>query len=379
MKVFLEAFLLQYLLTLYIAYRGGQALPARGACRKMFYALMAAIFGLYVVGFAGNRVLPDALMSGIMSVTGFWFFMAIYVMFALVLVEIVRLIDRRWVHGYARLTQNGRARVRLILFFLIGSVSAGLMIKGMHIVRFPEVKHMTVQLDRPAIDGRQSMRVALLTDIHISETVTAPYIRYVVEQTLAERPDVVLVGGDVIDYHGRYARRNGITEMMRRLQDETPMGAYYVLGNHEYRADEVEKREWFRSIGHLLIDEVATPGGVFYLVGRDDSTNVFRAPLHELMPQVDTTKASILLDHQPHVLDSVAMTGVDLALYGHTHNGQIWPFTLLTRLAFENPWGYQRKGHTQFFVSSGVGAAGPAIRVFTRSEIVILDIQFAKE
>ena len=128
-----------------------------------------------------------------------------------------------------------------------------------------------------------------------------------------------------------------------------------------------------------MIDQVVTPGNAFYLIGRDDSTNVFRAPLHKLMPHVDTTKASILLDHQPHKLDSVAMTGVDLALYGHTHNGQIWPFTILTQLAFEKSWGYLRKGHTQFYISSGVGAAGPAIRVFTESEIVILNVRFASE
>lgn len=379
MKVFLEAFLLQYLLTLYIAYRGGQALPQKSLWRKGFHLLMGVVFTLYLIGFAGNRVLPDAVMSCIMSVTGFWFVMSIYAMFAMVIVEIARVVDKRFLHRFDRLSERVQARIRLGLFVLIGLSSALLVIHGLNIVRYPVVKHMDIRLDRPAIDGRQSMKVALLTDIHISETVTADHIREMVERTLAERPDIVLIGGDMIDYHGRYARRDSITEYMRRLQDETPLGAYYVLGNHEYRADEVEKREWFRSIGHLVIDQVVTPGNAFYLIGRDDSTNVFRAPLHKLMPHVDTTKASILLDHQPHKLDSVAMTGVDLALYGHTHNGQIWPFTILTQLAFEKSWGYLRKGHTQFYVSSGVGAAGPAIRVFTESEIVILNVRFASE
>lgn len=376
MKVFLQAFFFQYIFTLYIAYRGGQALPKKGIWRKIFYALMVAIFTLYLIGFIGHRSFSDSVMAWIMSVTGFWFIMSLYLVFGLLIVELLRFLDKRWIHRYDLFPERQRAKVRLALFALLTILSATLVIHGLTVVRYPQVNHQHIRLDRPALDGRASMRVALLTDIHISETITEDHIRELVDRTLAEHPDVVLVGGDMIDYYGRYAYQPHITQMMRRFQDETPMGAYYVLGNHEYRADQVEKREWFRSIGHLLIDEVATPGNAFYLIGRDDSTNLFRAPLYKLMPLVDTTKASILLDHQPHCLDSVAMTGVDLALYGHTHNGQIWPFTLLTKIAFEKTWGYLRKGHTQFYVSSGAGAAGPAIRVFTQSEIVILDIEF---
>jgi predicted MPP superfamily phosphohydrolase len=70
------------------------------------------------------------------------------------------------------------------------------------------------------------------------------------------------------------------------------------------------------------------------------------------------------------------MNNVDLSLHGHTHNGQIWPYSLFLQLVFECPYGYYRKGNTQFFVSSGIGFAGPPYRIGTSSEIVVLHVRF---
>jgi len=46
------------------------------------------------------------------------------------------------------------------------------------------------------------------------------------------------------------------------------------------------------------------------------------------------------------------------------------------KLIFECPYGYYKKGDTQFYVSSGIGCAGPPYRVGTVSELVVLHITF---
>ena len=70
------------------------------------------------------------------------------------------------------------------------------------------------------------------------------------------------------------------------------------------------------------------------------------------------------------------MNGIDLTLCGHTHNGQFWPYPLVMKLVYECPYGYYRKASSQFYVSSGIGFAGPPYRVGTRSELVVLHIRF---
>ena len=76
------------------------------------------------------------------------------------------------------------------------------------------------------------------------------------------------------------------------------------------------------------------------------------------MEGVDTGKPIIVLDHQPWSFAEMNMNGVDLGLHGHTHNGQLWPYPLLMKLVYECPYGYYKKGPTQFYVSSGIGIAG---------------------
>ena len=95
------------------------------------------------------------------------------------------------------------------------------------------------------------------------------------------------------------------------------------------------------------------------------------------MAGIDTTKPIIVLDHQPWSFAEMTMNGVDLGLHGHTHNGQLWPYPLVMKLIYERPYGYHQKGPTQFYVSSGIGIAGPPYRVGTVSEMVVLHIRFA--
>ena len=96
-----------------------------------------------------------------------------------------------------------------------------------------------------------------------------------------------------------------------------------------------KKKAWIKLVGGtLLVDSIATPGGAVTLIGRDDYTQRGRATLSELIgqiPQESQQLPRILFEHQPRQLDSLASNGIDLALYGHTHDGQIFPFTLLVR------------------------------------------------
>jgi predicted MPP superfamily phosphohydrolase len=152
-----------------------------------------------------------------------------------------------------------------------------------------------------------------------------------------------------------------------------------ALGNHEYRANRFAKLKWIEKAGiQLLVDSVyCPPDSSFYLVSRDDYINhKKRATLTSLMQGVDMSKPVILLDHQPNRLNEIAMNNIDLSLHGHTHNGQVWPYSLFLQLIFECSYGYYRKGNTQYFVSSGIGFAGPPYRIGTSSEIVVLHIRF---
>jgi len=92
----------------------------------------------------------------------------------------------------------------------------------------------------------------------------------------------------------------------------------------------------------------------------------------------DHTLPIILLDHQPTNLQDAVTQGVDLQLSGHTHLGQLFPNSLITRKLYEVDWGYIQKDNLQAIVSCGIGTWGPPIRIGNSPEIINLTIHFTK-
>ena len=95
--------------------------------------------------------------------------------------------------------------------------------------------------------------------------------------------------------------------------------------------------------------------------------------------ETDPAAPVILLDHQPYDLSQLAGTPVDLQMSGHTHNGQMWPLSLITRSMFELSHGYKMFGKTHVIVSSGFGVWGPRMRIGTRPEILSVTLSRKSE
>lgn len=225
----------------------------------------------------------------------------------------------------------------------------------------------------------EERRVVLVTDLHIGEGVGLEHVRRVVDIVMAQRPHLILFGGDYIDHDGKYAREQRIMNEMKRLQ--APDGVYFVPGNHEYRADSTEKLQWVRDMGFtLLVDSIAYPeSGWYSIIGRDDYVHRdTRRSLASLLKDLEPRPYNILLEHTPAELDSLVGTKIDYALYGHTHAGQLWPYKYLLYLKYDIPYGRGRYGDTEVIVSSGAGAAGTLFRTGTQSEVVLLKLKANK-
>ena len=76
----------------------------------------------------------------------------------------------------------------------------------------------------------------------------------------------------------------------------------------------------------------------------------------EIMEKLDSRKPVIVLDHEPSELKELSEAGVDIELCGHTHDGQMFPGNLVTKLFWENSCGYLKKGEMHNIVTSGIGS-----------------------
>ncbi len=372
MKVFLQAIVGQILFNLYLFYRGKQALPPQKKWRVPFVLFFLIEWTTYFYGFFFHKDLPDHVMIPILYFCGTWYVASIYLMLGLLAADLLRLTNRirPWIP--ASITARSLRLKRFYYVFLL-VITAGLMVRGYYHVTHPVVTYQDIHIPKE-VEGRDSLTIALISDTHFGEMIGKKSAERFVALCNAQQPDIIIINGDIMDYESRFAERAHIEDDLRKLH--APLGVYITLGNHEYRANRFAKLRWLQKTGGvLLVDSVVMPDSTFYLVGRDDATNKGRKPLSRLLDGVDKRKPVIVADHQPR-FNEIVMNRCDLGLHGHTHNGQFWPYSWIIKLVYRCSYGYYKEGGSQFYISSGIGFAGPPYRIGTKSELAMIRVTF---
>jgi predicted MPP superfamily phosphohydrolase len=219
-----------------------------------------------------------------------------------------------------------------------------------------------------------------MSDLHIGATLDGKWLQRRVGQVLAERPDMVVLLGDIFEGHSQPTKEHVMT--LRGLK--APLGVWAVLGNHELHGLDDSLVSLFHDGNITVLRNERTevrPG--LMLAGVDDLTAHRRSGLSsDLITRAlarPTTGATILLSHTPWSADRAAKAGAGLMLCGHTHGGQIWPFGYIVRRIYPLLAGrYDVDGMT-VIVSRGAGTWGPRMRLGEPGEIVRVTLKAMKE
>jgi len=220
----------------------------------------------------------------------------------------------------------------------------------------------------------RSRRAVLVSDLHLGNINGLRFAHRVAHRVRALAPEIVFLPGDLFDG----TRVDPATIAAPILALAPPLGLYFVTGNHEVFGGSERFTEPLRRGGIRVMDNArADVEGVDILgISYKDSTHPIRLRQFLAAQQLDPARPSILLQHVPNRLPIVEQCGVSLQLSGHTHGGQIFPFTWITRRAFGLfMHGLHRFGNLQVYTSTGVGTWGPPLRVGSASEIVLLTFE----
>jgi predicted MPP superfamily phosphohydrolase len=228
------------------------------------------------------------------------------------------------------------------------------------------------------LDG---LRVGFMTDLHRSSFVSHELIASAAGLLMAERPELILLGGDYVTWGGDQrviGDRHFVepaAEAVRGLS--APHGVFGILGNHD---DDREMPAAMAARGVEILKDARTRLmvrgepldliGIRYWTTRGrDIAAVARG----------AAKASILLAHNPWRLKEAAALSLPLMLSGHTHGGQIVLPGLGAIAARNFPIvsGQGSRDMTTAFVSRGVGTIYVPIRVNCPPEVAVLTLKSA--
>ena len=224
-------------------------------------------------------------------------------------------------------------------------------------------------------DGMDKLTIAQISDVHLGLIVRSSRLRRILETVEAAKPDVFVSNGDLVD--AQINHLPGLQEMLRGIKPR--YGKFAVTGNHEYYAGLDKALEFTRGAGFSLLHGASVDVGPIVIAGVDDrtATQMSRqrpASDREVLSKLDRAKFVLFLKHQPDP-EPDALGAFDLMLSGHTHRGQIWPFTYFTMLFYPlNAGRYDLGQGSILYVSRGTGTWGPPIRFLSPPQVTIVEL-----
>ena len=218
-------------------------------------------------------------------------------------------------------------------------------------------------------DSWADKTVVQISDVHLGPVYRKKFFYQLIDRVNQLEPEAVFITGDLFD--GMESDFSWLNHPFTRLK--APRGIYYSFGNHDLYLGFSRVKQLLKENPIHILDNRMMVVDDFQVIGInysfDNDFNLERA----ILKQVGYTpeRASVLLFHAPKNTRLARKVGIDLQLSGHTHDGQMFPYNLLTKWVHRGyGYGFFKRGDFNLIVNSGVGTWGPPMRTAARGEIV---------
>ena len=280
----------------------------------------------------------------------------------------------------------GGALLRWAAALLVLAATLGLMYASTLTPRV--VEHVYRRPDLP--EQLKNLRIVYLSDIHQGRRFSQQRVEALAEQVNQLSADVIILGGDYgDDPEGAVA----FFETMPLLNARN--GVFAVMGDTD-RSDEPGSLDGLLlAMQHknvtALVNQVATVklGSTYlYIAGADDYRAGF-PDVEKVASQLNADDFVIFAGHSPNLLPAMldardregSAHWYDLALFGHTHGGQMnlfgyTPFRLLrTEMGSRYRSGWLEENRSAILISNGVGTEFVPLRLFAQPQIHLITLK----
>lgn len=380
MTLFLIFFFLVYTTcNIYVLIKAKTALhPGKKAAAYLIFFIFAMIISPFIVRWAERS--GHEVLATIAAHIGFsW----LGLVFLFVSASLALDAYRFFLYAAGLLIRKDLSEISITAkhaFFVPLCLSVSIAVYGFFEARQIQTEHILVRTSKLPV-GLEKLRIVQISDVHLGLIVREDRLRSILREVEKAKPDILVITGDLVD-----AEICGLKGFENLLSNVRPKhGKFGVTGNHEFYAGLDQFLSCAERAGiTILRGKALTIEGLINIAGVDDpaalsfgqSTSVPEKALLSSLPPANFT---LLLKHRP-LVSKESLGLFDLQLSGHTHKGQIFPFSLITRLYYPVHAGLKDlPDGSRLYVSRGAGTWGPPIRFLSPPEVTIIDLIRDKE
>lgn len=316
-----------------------------------------------------------------------WIIPLVYVSFVWLIAQLLLLFIFPVLFGMRKIITGKTvlARRKFLKKVLYGApaLALGMSIQGAYSSKFDMViRHVTLPFQEIP-QGLKGFKIAQISDTHLGSFFTLEQLDHVIELVKGEKPDIVVITGDLID---DLTLLTPCIEKLSQLSTLVPHGIYFCWGNHEYFRDFKRiRQELLQSPIHVLENShvpIVVKDATFYLLGVDypwadkitEKNTKQQQFLRTAQLGIPDGVFRILLAHHPDFIGDAFTMDVPLTLVGHTHGGQIniWGRSLLP-VKYQYMRGLYQENGNYGYVNVGAGQWFP-MRIGCPPEISMITL-----
>jgi len=220
------------------------------------------------------------------------------------------------------------------------------------------------------------LKIVQISDIHYKVTTTKKELKEIVTEINLLKPDIVILTGDLFDSNTKYTKKD-FDDLVKILDNiDYNIGKYAIMGEND-----LSNKNWGDVINkggfidlnnkHEFIYSNGTTPILLMGISSNYKKNNIKKTINYIYEEISTEyKYSILLTHEPDVIDNIDYSKFNLILAGHTHGGQIkLPFiggVIKNKYAKIYTNDYYELGNTKLYISSGIGTSKYKFRLLNK-------------
>lgn len=207
--------------------------------------------------------------------------------------------------------------------------------------------------------GMDGLKILHISDLHFGSTINNNDIKKLVTKANETKPDIVIFTGDLINekYNLNSDEKDFLKKELSKLNAE--LGKYYVAGEEDFEdATTILDLSGFVNLEKNHQNVYTSDNNPLLLISKTDVKEYFEN-------NENNNIFKILVIHDPDDFDSLKDYNIDVALAGHTHNGQINIIKLKDLLiGSKYKKTHQRIKNTDLYINPGMGTSNIKIRMF---------------